>query len=266
MGLSQTSPIFFVFLLFIETLFCTRSPNRYNINPEEQTPVLQFGTDNVAHIIANVLHQQRVESLFFQLASNYESQPYGQYGPWTTQEAEISNKFPYLVTPKVKRAIEVDDTDTKVLDGVDARMGEFPYLASLRYKGSHNCGGSIIDAHHILTGNNYIKNMYFVFLTSKLILSAAHCVIRDLDPTNHTVVVGEYDLRVKDRYEQTLRVEHICSHRNFDRSAIQTGNDIAIIRLKDRIQFFRGIVERAKLPPRGGEVVDVRRGTGNNTK
>lgn len=44
------------------------------------------------------------------------------------------------------------------------------------------------------------------------------------------------------------------------------GSDIAIIRLKDRVQFFRGVVERARLPQRDGEVVDIRRGTGTNLR
>lgn len=86
-------------------------------------------------------------------------------------------------------------------------------------------------------------------------MAAAHCfqddldLDFDLDPEEYSVTVGEHDLEAKDRYEQNLRIEHICIHINYTASnPAAMGNDIAIIRLRDRVQFFPGIVERARLP------------------
>ncbi|KAL6448585.1 hypothetical protein ACFW04_000457 [Cataglyphis niger] len=46
-----------------------------------------------------------------------------------------------------------------IVGGEDAPLGKYPYQVSLRRRGSHSCGGSIISSHTILT--------------------AAHCIIDD---------------------------------------------------------------------------------------
>lgn len=39
----------------------------------------------------------------------------------------------------------------RIVGGLEARGGQFPHQISLRFKGSHNCGGSIISSKYILT-------------------------------------------------------------------------------------------------------------------
>lgn len=39
----------------------------------------------------------------------------------------------------------------RIVGGSDAILGQFPHQISLRLKGSHNCGGSIISSKYILT-------------------------------------------------------------------------------------------------------------------
>lgn len=51
----------------------------------------------------------------------------------------------------------------RVVGGIDATEGQFPHQVSLRLKGNHKCGGSIIS--------------------SKYILTAAHCVHMSGDET-----------------------------------------------------------------------------------
>ncbi|KAF2882711.1 hypothetical protein ILUMI_23444 [Ignelater luminosus] len=59
----------------------------------------------------------------------------------------------------------------RVVNGTEANEGEIPWIISLKYLGSHNCGGSILDATHILT--------------------AAHCVVSSpwLDYANDVAVL-----------------------------------------------------------------------------
>ncbi|KAK9758549.1 Trypsin [Popillia japonica] len=39
----------------------------------------------------------------------------------------------------------------RIVGGQNATEGQFPYQISLRYYGSHNCGGSILNKHWALT-------------------------------------------------------------------------------------------------------------------
>lgn len=39
----------------------------------------------------------------------------------------------------------------KVLNGTVAEIMQIPWIASIKYKGVHNCGGSIISGRYILT-------------------------------------------------------------------------------------------------------------------
>ncbi len=39
----------------------------------------------------------------------------------------------------------------KIIDGVEAPVNAFPWVASLQYKGEHFCGGSVITENHVAT-------------------------------------------------------------------------------------------------------------------
>ena len=46
----------------------------------------------------------------------------------------------------------------KVVNGLDAQVGEFPWMVSLNLRGEHFCGGTLIGAQWVMT--------------------AAHCVLK----------------------------------------------------------------------------------------
>ncbi|KAK5640450.1 hypothetical protein RI129_011261 [Pyrocoelia pectoralis] len=101
--------------------------------------------------------------------------------------------------------------DWRIVGGSDAPEGAYPYQISLRYFGSHNCGGSIVDETTILT--------------------AAHCVVGS-SPGYLSVIAGSNKLSSGgDSYE----IESIRSHAEYDSWNIY--NDIAIVKLKTPIVF-----------------------------
>jgi secreted trypsin-like serine protease len=69
-------------------------------------------------------------------------------------------------------ACGVKPFSARVDNGDDAQPHAWPWQISLRVNGQHICGGSLIDNDWVLT--------------------AAHCVQRNLNPTGYTVVVGKY--------------------------------------------------------------------------
>ncbi len=60
---------------------------------------------------------------------------------------------------------------SRVVNGDDASPHSWPWQVSLRVRGGHICGGSLIRPDWIVT--------------------AAHCVYRNPNPSGYTVVVGK---------------------------------------------------------------------------
>ncbi|KAK4872912.1 hypothetical protein RN001_014941 [Aquatica leii] len=101
--------------------------------------------------------------------------------------------------------------EIKVVGGSDAPEGAFPYQASLRKKGKHSCGGSLIGDQWILT--------------------AAHCVSKQ-DASKYTVVVGSNLIsKGGDSYD----VEEFIPHEKYDPEVIL--HDIALIKLKNAVKL-----------------------------
>ena len=40
---------------------------------------------------------------------------------------------------------------SRIVGGWEARLNEFPYQISVQWRGSHVCGGSLLDRYHVLT-------------------------------------------------------------------------------------------------------------------
>ncbi|KAF5287776.1 hypothetical protein FQA39_LY15712 [Lamprigera yunnana] len=101
--------------------------------------------------------------------------------------------------------------NSRIVGGHTATDGQFPYQVSIQYRGSHNCGGSILD--------------------SRTILTAAHC-LADYNNDDLTVVVGT------NKYNQggvTHFIESSVYHSGFDFIVAQ--HDIGLIKLSSDITF-----------------------------
>jgi len=105
----------------------------------------------------------------------------------------------------------------RVIAGVTATRGSWPWQILMLYNGRGGCGGSIVGPRHVVT--------------------AAHCVAgRTSRPSSFSVRVGEHDTRKTEGSEATYRVKRVFQHPQYQRpSAIN--NDIAVFELEKPIQF-----------------------------
>lgn len=103
--------------------------------------------------------------------------------------------------------------DGRVVGGVDASQAQFPHQISLRYRGSHNCGGSIVARSWVLT--------------------AAHCVTTT-DSSGALVTYAPTDLNVRagsnDRFSGGVinQVVEVIVHEDYGNFL----NDVALLRLE----------------------------------
>ncbi|CAG7733160.1 unnamed protein product [Allacma fusca] len=121
----------------------------------------------------------------------------------------IGNSYAFLEFPIL---FEIDG---RVVGGMDANLGQFPYQVALaRKSGSAFCGGSLI--------------------TSMLVLTAAHCLRRpDKQPNQIVVISGNHKLGSPNPDEQIVDVSSIIVHEDYNyRNYL---NDIAIILLAKEI-------------------------------
>lgn len=103
--------------------------------------------------------------------------------------------------------------DGRVVGGVDASQAQFPHQISLRYRSSHNCGGSIVARSWVLT--------------------AAHCVTTT-DSSGALVTYAPTDLNVRagsnDRFSGGVinQVVEVIVHEDYGNFL----NDVALLRLE----------------------------------
>ncbi|XP_055627320.1 brachyurin-like [Toxorhynchites rutilus septentrionalis] len=121
---------------------------------------------------------------------------------------------------------------TMVVGGEEAFPGQFPYKVAVLSEFSNGiglCGGSILSENSILT--------------------AAHCVSLQENAIGGTIVMGAHNLTDSSEPSQ-VRIrftrEEICVHPDWNMNLLR--NDVAIIRLKNNIQFTDRI-QKINLPP-----------------
>lgn len=104
----------------------------------------------------------------------------------------------------------------RVYNGSNSSIVDFPYAVSLEYNSKHSCGGSIISEHNVLT--------------------AAHCV-KGYNPSSLKIRAGS---SFRELGGSLYNVENYTSHPDYYRyKNINTGNDLAVLKLTTPIEFDR---------------------------
>jgi len=126
-------------------------------------------------------------------------------------------------------------SSTRIIGGVNAGHGEFPWQVSLRYHGDgngerHICGGTL--------------------LSKRWVLCAAHCFGGSKKPNDFKIRTGEWHLDSDDKTERDFNVKNIIVHKLFNRPQ-RFANDIALLELSEDADLNDVYVGTACLPPSG---------------
>lgn len=126
---------------------------------------------------------------------------------------------PYTVGPSGKCGVR-KNRGSRVINGVTAKKGDWPWQVLIKFLGQPHCGGSIISPFYIVT--------------------AAHCV-RGNEALTHEykIVTGDHDFDKVDGGEMEIPAAKLIYHSNFSMQHLD--KDIALIKLKWPVQFTANV-------------------------
>uniref|UniRef100_A0A8C8HWC8 Hepsin n=1 Tax=Oncorhynchus tshawytscha TaxID=74940 RepID=A0A8C8HWC8_ONCTS len=136
-------------------------------------------------------------------------------------------------------------TEDRIVSGVDARQGSWPWQVSLQYDGVHQCGGSIIS--------------------DRWIVSAAHCFPeRNRQVSRWRVLLGSIYNKLTHKNVRVLEVKTVVYHSSYlpfvDPNIDDNSRDIAVLALAQPLHFT-DYIQPVCLPHYGQRLIDGQIGT-----
>ncbi|XP_031642945.1 serine protease hepsin [Oncorhynchus kisutch] len=136
-------------------------------------------------------------------------------------------------------------TEDRIVGGVDARQGSWPWQVSLQYDGVHQCGGSIIS--------------------DRWIVSAAHCFPeRNRQVSRWRVLLGSIYNKLTHKNVRVLEVKTVVYHSSYlpfvDPNIDDNSRDIAVLALSQPLHFT-DYIQPVCLPHYGQRLIDGQIGT-----
>lgn len=158
--------------------------------------------------------------------------------------------------------------EPQITGGSQTSRGEWPFIAALYYTNDAKffCGGTLISAKHVLTGNNVINLLVCSYDANYKLnnILAAHCVQQKnlglkLEPEDVVVLLGAYNLDSKiERGVQQRDVEQIFIHPDWKVYHVYKYDaDIAIFVLSNTVDFTK-YIRPVCIPADDDEFSDVK--------
>ncbi|KZS10360.1 Uncharacterized protein APZ42_025182 [Daphnia magna] len=105
-------------------------------------------------------------------------------------------------------SVPIDFGNQRIMGGIQASSGEFPYVVSVMYNGQHHCGGFIYNLQWVITAASCVYGKY---------------------PSQLKVTVGQLSLNNVDPGEEIINVFSFRTFNAYD--PVTKSNDIAMIEL-----------------------------------
>lgn len=114
----------------------------------------------------------------------------------------------------------------RIINGGSGLLRQHPHIASLSANNRHICGATIISSKHLIT--------------------AAHCAIRGLNFNSLRVSVGSINIPPRGPFANTVAIKHFVVHEQYNR--ISNANDIALLVLQKPLELIKEYIYPAVLP------------------